>query len=319
MSDCNPLVSIIIPVYNGANYLKEAIESAINQTYSNIEIIVVNDGSSDDGLTEQIALQYGDKIRYFSKENGGVSSALNLGIRNMQGQYFSWLSHDDKYTPTKVEDQVLLLQQYDYSDDRMALCASWHMDENSQPYAKGIRDRFQHEQSVEWRDALENLMQRGPFNGCALLIPKAALDKCGDFHEGMRFSQDYLMWIEMFLNRMSLVYSEHVGVYNRIHATQVTQTRRDLFYKDSNELCSIILDRVVKESTKDYNFLYEYALYAAKYNNGKVVERCIVAGEQKSLLSFGQKLRIRVVLAYGRIRPWIRKVYYKVFKHIDVQ
>ena len=71
----NILVSIVIPVYNGANYLSEAIDSALAQTYKNIEIIVVNDGSKDDGATEKVALSYGDKIRYFHKENGGVSSA----------------------------------------------------------------------------------------------------------------------------------------------------------------------------------------------------------------------------------------------------
>ena len=104
----NPLVSIIIPVYNGSNYLSQAIDSALAQTYKNIEIIVVNDGSKDDGATEKIALSYGDKIRYYAKENGGVSSALNYGIEKMKGEYFSWLSHDDKYTPSKIEDQMSL-------------------------------------------------------------------------------------------------------------------------------------------------------------------------------------------------------------------
>ena len=79
-----PLVSIIIPVYNGSDYLKEAIESALAQTYSNIEILVVNDGSCDDGKTEEIALSYKDRIRYITKPNGGVSSALNLGIAQMK-------------------------------------------------------------------------------------------------------------------------------------------------------------------------------------------------------------------------------------------
>ena len=65
-----PLISIIIPVYNGSNYLRDAINSALAQTYTNIEIIVVNDGSNDNGETEKIALSYGEKIRYFSKENG---------------------------------------------------------------------------------------------------------------------------------------------------------------------------------------------------------------------------------------------------------
>ena len=86
MSNINmemPLVSIVIPVYNGADYLGEAIDSALKQSYSNCEILVVNDGSTDDGRTEQVALSYGDKIRYFSKENGKVSTALNLGIKEI--------------------------------------------------------------------------------------------------------------------------------------------------------------------------------------------------------------------------------------------
>ena len=72
-----PRVSIIIPVYNGANYMREAIDSALAQTCSDIDVIVVNDGSRDDGATAEIARSYGGRIRYLEKENGGVSSALN--------------------------------------------------------------------------------------------------------------------------------------------------------------------------------------------------------------------------------------------------
>ena len=104
-----PKVSIVIPVYNGADYMREAIESALNQTYENCEVIVVNDGSTDE--TEQIALSYGNKIRYFAKENGGVSTALNVGIEKMTGEYFAWLSHDDVYYPWKIEKQINVLRK----------------------------------------------------------------------------------------------------------------------------------------------------------------------------------------------------------------
>ena len=100
MTGEKPLVSIIIPVYNGANYLREAIESALGQTYGNCEVLVINDGSNDHGETEREALKFGDRIRYFKKENGGVASALNLGIRKMRGEYFSWLSHGFSTMPS---------------------------------------------------------------------------------------------------------------------------------------------------------------------------------------------------------------------------
>src|SRR6185436_20245230 len=106
-----PKVSIVIPVYNGSNYLRTAVESALAQTYSNIEIIVVNDGSTDDGDTEAIALSYGGRIKYYCKPNGHVASALNFGIRHMSGEYFSWLSHDDLYKSDKIALQMRALSE----------------------------------------------------------------------------------------------------------------------------------------------------------------------------------------------------------------
>ena len=106
MTNIYPLVSIAIPVYNGANYMREAIDSVLAQTYPNIEVLVVNDGSRDEGATEEIVLTYGYRIRYFSKPNGGVASALNLALKEAKGDYFCWLSHDDIYLPEKVSKEM---------------------------------------------------------------------------------------------------------------------------------------------------------------------------------------------------------------------
>ncbi|MCI8647526.1 MAG: glycosyltransferase [Firmicutes bacterium] len=102
----SPKVSVVIPVYNGANYLGNAIESILSQTYKNFEIILVNDGSNDEGRTKNIAKRYEGNIRYYEKENEGVASALNMGIRKMTGDYFAWLSHDDQFIHTKLSDQI---------------------------------------------------------------------------------------------------------------------------------------------------------------------------------------------------------------------
>ena len=132
-----PKVSIIIPVYNGSNYLKNAIECALQQTYGNLEVLVVDDGSTDDGATENIAMEYGDRIRYFKKPNGGVSSALNFGIQNMTGDYFSWLSHDDAYSNDKIKDSVDLLAEHKLiGEDAVAFTGGHFIDS----YGKVIRD-----------------------------------------------------------------------------------------------------------------------------------------------------------------------------------
>ena len=78
MKNFEPLVTIVIPVFNGSNYVTSAINSALAQTYNKVEIVVVNDGSTDN--TEEIVKSYGNKIRYFIKKNGGVASALNFAI-----------------------------------------------------------------------------------------------------------------------------------------------------------------------------------------------------------------------------------------------
>ena len=105
------LVSIVIPVFNGARLVGEAIESALAQSWPATEIIVVDDGSNDGGATQRVLARFGDSIRVISKANGGVASALNAGIAAMRGRWFSWLSHDDLYHPLKVERYLDAMRQ----------------------------------------------------------------------------------------------------------------------------------------------------------------------------------------------------------------
>jgi glycosyltransferase involved in cell wall biosynthesis len=106
----SPIVSVILPVYNGEKYLGRAIESVLRQSFQDYELIVVDDGSTDS--TPEVARKYGDGIRYVRQENTGVAGAFNHGLRLARGRYISWLSHDDLFEPTKLEMQVLALSSY---------------------------------------------------------------------------------------------------------------------------------------------------------------------------------------------------------------
>lgn len=107
----SPAVSVILPVFNGANYLRFAIESVLNQTLRDFELIVIDDGSTDS--TPDIVRSYGTRLKYIRKDNGGVASAFNRGIQESSGRYISWLSHDDVFDSAKLEKQVAVLSRMD--------------------------------------------------------------------------------------------------------------------------------------------------------------------------------------------------------------
>jgi glycosyltransferase involved in cell wall biosynthesis len=106
-----PTVSVVIPVYNGENYLRLALESVLCQTFQDFEIIVVDDGSKDS--TPEIVRSFGERVRYVRQENAGVAAAVNHGISLAGGRYFAWLSHDDLWAPDKLFEQLRTVQNID--------------------------------------------------------------------------------------------------------------------------------------------------------------------------------------------------------------
>jgi len=196
MKNENPLVSIVIPVYNGSNYLREAIDSALAQIYKNIEIIVVNDGSNDNGATESIARSYGDRIRYFSKPNGGTSTALNLGIKNMKGEYFSWLSHDDMYYPNKIQLQINELSKL---QDKYTIIMT-DLDGINENYEKIYQtDYALHIKAYPPRtESKIHPIIYNQTHGCTLLIPRKCFDEVGLFDESELVAQDFEFFYRAF-------------------------------------------------------------------------------------------------------------------------
>ena len=251
-----PLVSIIVPVYNGSNYLKEALESALAQTYDNIEIIVVNDGSCDDQKTEQIVLSYGSQVRYISKENGGSSSALNMGIRSMRGEYFSWLSHDDLYLPQKIEKQMEIILQH-IGEKMIVVCGSMLIDQNGalmlsrSNKVKGMKNAS---------FALKMLSHGKGINGCGVLIPKTLMEHTGFFDEKMVYLNDLDYWWRLLFGNVNIFYMTDKLVKTRIHNQQVSVLKKNLFNQERHYLA----DKLVK-NVDDAEVEFSVALKQVAY------------------------------------------------------
>jgi glycosyltransferase involved in cell wall biosynthesis len=206
-----PLVSIIIPVYNGGNFLAEAIRSALDQTYRNIEIIIVNDGSDDAGQTERVAKSFAHCTRYFYKANGGVASALNMGIEQMHGDYFSWLSHDDLYCPRKIEHQISLLTELGANTIVYGNFGIFD-EENKLPVQVKLSAPTA-EQFRCW------LIMKSALHGCTLLIPRSAFSNSVRFREDLRTCQDFEMWFRLAAT-FRFLHDPEVVVLGRGHAGQ---------------------------------------------------------------------------------------------------
>ena len=315
--DCiyNPMVSIIIPVYNGSNYLAEAIDSALAQTYKNMEIIVVNDGSNDDGATEKIARSYGEKIRYFSKENGGVSSALNYGIQQMRGEWFSWLSHDDLYTPQKVEHSIKALNRCDLREiEKVVVYTDGVLVRSGGSKIKNFKQYFEEERIYLGEEVAYEIACNGVLCGCCLLIHKTAFDKIGLFDESLRYSQDALMWYSLFLNGYDVYYSKNKDVFGRVHKLQVTNTHRELFLNDSLYVAKKIAPLFEKTKAPRIIF-YAYLKRLTRLNCPETLNFMMIFARERKIISARDEKMLRFDLVIGKfvssVKRFARKVIFR--------
>lgn len=309
-----PLVSTVIPVYNGSNYLSEAIDSALAQTYDNVEVIVVNDGSPDDGKTEEIALSYGDKIRYFCKENGGSSSALNYGIKQMRGEWFSWLSHDDLYYPEKIEKQINYIRENGiYKKENISKHIFFTASENVDGNGHSIRKPDQHEIQNTYT-SVNNIKEnkyliadfiKYRFHGCGCLIHKSAFEDVGLFDEKLRLVNDIDMWFRLYTGGYILHYIPEILVKGRVHAKQVSRSagfsyhnpEQDMFWQRSLEWLKSNCDL-----KKDYGVFYQFGKAAyekTRYTEGKKAFE-IAAGIKPS-----KKTELFVTASVTRVKAFV--------------
>lgn len=184
-----PMVSAIIATYNRAYIVCEAIESILNQTYQDVEIIVVDDGSTDG--TQQTLKRYGNRIRVVYQENSGPAAAWNRGIRESRGRIVTFLGSDDIWLPTFLERQVALLQRAG-DDIPCSLANSWLRFASGKGCTafQNVRLYPAQEEGI-WLNVAEIFATRFVLFGQSVAIRRAALEKAGGFDKSLWFLEDY--------------------------------------------------------------------------------------------------------------------------------
>lgn len=256
------IVSIIVPVYNGSNYIGYALNSLKNQTYQNIEVIVVNDGSRDDGKTESEVAPFliDGRFKYFYKENGGVASALNYGLNHCSGDYVCWLSHDDLFAKDKIEKQIKRIVKF---KNRKTIIFSKVklIDENGKKasFIKRFIFSFHKKRLVKPKDYFK---ANHIFYG-SLMLPKEFLLN-NPFYNDLKFTQDDFSYFQMLSNGYSLRYYGDTCTYYRIFSGQGSTTRINDYYEDLKTMYEYFKDYYLKTNDKQFIKSYFYSI-AKKY------------------------------------------------------
>jgi glycosyltransferase involved in cell wall biosynthesis len=184
-----PEISVIIPTYNREAFITHAIESVLAQTYKDYEIIVIDDGSTDN--TKEQVEAYGDQVRYIHQENRGPSAARNKGIQNANGKYIAFCDSDDRFFPEKLEKQMNYIQNH----PECPFLYTWYYQVNH----KGEIDQVRQPAHCQNREHLQYCLFTRKFTirTSTVLIQKSCFNKAGLFNERYWYSQDWDMWLRL--------------------------------------------------------------------------------------------------------------------------
>jgi glycosyltransferase involved in cell wall biosynthesis len=205
-------ISVLMSVYNGEKYLKEAIDSVLSQTEKNLEFIIVNDGSTDS--TDSIIKSYSDpRIKYFNVSHMGRVPALNFGIGKCSGEYIAVLDADDISVPERLEKELSFMQAND-----LVLCGSWAtlIDEDGNNIGSMTYP------PIKQGDIRKYSLLHNPFIHSSIMVKRDALIRSG-LYRASRYAEDYELWTRIMYKHKVANIPEELIKYRR-HTSQLTQS-----------------------------------------------------------------------------------------------
>jgi glycosyltransferase involved in cell wall biosynthesis len=266
--NANPLVSVIIPTYNRADILGSAIDSVLTQTYDRTEIIVINDGSTDN--TEDLLRLYGNRLRVITQSNAGPAVARNRGIAAAQGELIAFLDSDDRWLPAKLSRQVKLLANLGPSVACCICNATVQYSDGTTNSTFDIADVKPNCPEGLWLNPAEVLASRFLLFNQVVLIRRSALERAGHFDERLKFYEDYEFPLRLSLQGPWGIIRESMVVYHvgssgswarkalqqpvRLHADLVSMRKRILSLMQADlthARAAVVLERELNRARRE--------------------------------------------------------------------
>ena len=228
INDDDLLISVIIPVYNAEKYLEQCLNSIKNQTYKNFEVIIVNDGSKDN--SEVICKRFSEddsRFRYFTKSNGGVSSARNFGLDNANGHYITFIDGDDWVEHNHLE---ILIKSITENNSDIAICSYKEFDNNIDTYYTIVYTKqeknllnFEKMNRDDFLTIFPKLMSINVcFNNAVAKLFRKELVNNLRFDTSIKYGEDLDFYFSLYLNVESISYVDELTYVYRIHGDSTT-------------------------------------------------------------------------------------------------
>ena len=258
-SDSTPLVSVVIPTYNAAAFLTDTLDSVLAQTYTHLEVIVVDDGSTD--TTPHLLESYGDRICTLRQANAGQAAARNHGARAAHGELLAFLDSDDLWDPDKIANQVALLARFPKA--LAVYCDHRTIDTDGRLMAPSA--------ALDHPRPSGNILRALLLGPCIVtpglvLLRRHAFDASGGFDESslMRGHEDYAFWLRL-ATQGPFIYSPDTLVSYRRHEHQASKRKHYEMRMARAKLSAMmaIRDAVQTCGNKDLKRLYAWVLKAS--------------------------------------------------------
>jgi glycosyltransferase involved in cell wall biosynthesis len=302
----SPLVSVIIPTYNRADWVLKSIESAISQTYQNLEVIIWNDGSRDE--TETVILSFKDKrIKYFHENNHGKSYALNNAIKKSRGEYIAFLDDDDQWAAYKLSHQMDLLTKYPEIDlvfgnflniDLITGLTMIGYEQNIISMGQISNEKIGDDAFIITGNFFSSLCISNFIAFDTVLIRRAIINKVGYFNENLRNSEDFEYWWRLALEDGKLAYTNEI-VLNRIKPQGSLSSPSILTYENKIKGLDSCVKNALAKGRKDL-VPYLNRPYRNAWQN--LIPLYARNGDRKGMLrAFSQSLRYGFEFATVRL------------------